>query len=83
MTGMTPTEAERTAGVLREKLRKTRASAKKMRERLACQFRQKIVPTPQWHWWLLLVVLIGAVATAGYYYKRGWFVPTSTITKSE
>lgn len=86
-SGMTDVEAQRCAGVLRDKLRKARAAAKKMREHVQCQFQKK--PQARWQpkWLILLFLLLAAVLVGGgfyyhYYYRRS-LDSMSTSTKSE
>lgn len=86
-SGMTAVEAERCAGVLRDKLRKARSAAKKMRERLQCQFQRQQKPRWQPKWLVLICLLVAAVLVGGgyyyhYYYRRS-LESMSTSTKSE
>lgn len=72
--GMTDLEAQRCAGVLRDKLRKARSAAKKMRETLTCRFQRK-QPAPHRHvalWVFSVLVLMvgGGVCYYYYYYHR-------------
>ena len=64
-SGMTAVEAERCAGVLRDKLRKARSAAKKMRERLQCQFQRQQKPRWQPKWLVLLCLLVAAALVGG------------------